>query len=395
MKRVVALGGAGIGVEAVEATCDLLVAAGFPVEVLTPPPSRGCRGEGPRRPAPRRDQAPLPSSARPRGVRRARGLLLALALCAPAGALAAEAPAPAPRTVGVLSLHSREAVAPFVAALRQGLGERGYVEGRSIVVLERYAERRAERLAELAAELARLKVDVIVTGGDPAVGAVRQVTSTIPVVLGLDGGDPVGLGFVASLARPGGRLTGVAAVSILLNLQRLELLRQVAPRLARVGVIVNARHPLRERMVAELEVAAYRLGLSLRFSEVAGADGLERALPALAKERVEALLVASDQTFFEQRARVVEAAARSRLPALYPEQEFVEAGGLMAYSADLVEQFRRSAGLVDRILKGANPGDIPVEQPAKMELAINVGTAERLGLRIPRALLARADRVIR
>ena len=298
-------------------------------------------------------------------------------------------------TVAVLSFHPAEVVAPFVAALRQGLGERGYVEGRSIVVLERYAERRAERLAELAAELARLKVDVIVTGGDPAVGAVRRVTSTIPVVLGLDGGDPVGLGFVASLARPGARLTGVAAVSILLNLRRLELLRQVAPRLARVGVIVNAAYPLRERLVAELEVAAYRLGLSVRFHEVAGADDLERALPALARARVEALLVASDQTFFEQRARIVEAAARSRLPALYCEREFVEAGGLMAYSADLAEQFRRSAGLVDRILKGASPGDIPVEQPAKLELAINVRTAALLGIRISPTLLARADRVIR
>lgn len=323
------------------------------------------------------------------------GLAAALALLAAPLAVAARAQPAAPPVVGILSLHSPEEAGRFVASLRRGLRERGYVEGESLVVLERYAQRRPDRLADLAAELVRLRADLIVTGGDLAVAAVKRATRTVPVVLGVMGGDPVGLGFVASLARPGGDLVGVTSALIELHARRLGLLREAVPRLTRVAVLANAAHPPGARTRAELTVAAHRLGLELGFFEAGDLPALERALTAMTRARMGAVLVMSDQMFFDLRDRVVALAEKSRLPATYPEPEFVTAGGLMAYSADLAEQVRRSAALVDAILRGARPADLSVEQPARHELAINLRTAAALGLTIPRSLLARADRVVR
>ena len=278
-------------------------------------------------------------------------------------------------------------------AFRQGLRELGYVEGQNIVIEWRYAEGKPERTPEFLAELVRLNVDVIVTGGPTDTRAAKAATSTIPIVM-TNESDPVGNSFVASLARPRGNITGLATLTAELDGKRLELLKETIPRLSHV---VDLRGPGIPRSVAiqkDTEAAARSLGLKLQFEVVKNPDDLSRALEAISKARTEALIVINGPFATAQRKRIVEFAAKSGLPAIYYRREFVEDGGLMSYNARRDDLARRAAIFVDKILKGAKPADIPVEQPTKFEFVINLKAAKQIGLTIPTNVLARADKVI-
>jgi ABC-type uncharacterized transport system substrate-binding protein len=299
--------------------------------------------------------------------------------------------------IGYLVTGSLEALEPTrVDALRQGLREHGYVEGQNILIEYRAADGRVERLAALAAELARLKVDVIVAVATPAGRAAQQVTTTIPIVV-VAMGDPVGDGLVASLARPGGNVTGSTFLGPELVPKRLELFKEALPSISRVGVLW---HPsaFSERtmgeMLKETEATSRTLGMLLQRAEVRSAGDLDRAFSAMLKGRADALFVFPSTMLFAERRRIVAFAAKHRLPAMFNAREFVELGGLMGYGANLTDLNRRAAIYVDRILKGSKPGDLPVEQPTKFELVINLKTAKALGLTIPPSLLQRADQVL-
>src|SRR3989454_497288 len=315
------------------------------------------------------------------------GLALALAL-AP---LVAEAqPAEKLARIGYLSLGS---AADTPKALLQGLRELGYVEGQNLVIEYRYAEGKAERLPDLAAELVSLSVDVIVAGGTPPPLAAKRATRTIPFVMTSAGG-PVGSGLVASLARPGGNVTGLSTFTRELAAKRLQLLKEVVPGVSRVAVLWNAANPYAVLNMRETEAAAQTLGVQVQSLEVRGPDDFENALPAAIRGRAGALIVVDDPLTFAYRMRIADFAARNRLPAMYGFREFAEAGGLTAFGANLADLYRRAATYVDKILKGAKPSDLPVEQPTKFELVINMKTAKALGLTIPQSLLLRADQVI-
>jgi putative ABC transport system substrate-binding protein len=281
-------------------------------------------------------------------------------------------------------------------AFRQGLRDLGYVEGRNVVIEYRSAEGKYERLPALAAELVALKVDVIVVTSTPAALAAKQATRTIPIVLAW-AGDPVGSGLVTSLARPGGNVTGLSVLAPELVGKRLELLKQAVPGVNRVAVLW---HPgdYAERtdkdMLKEADVAARALGVRLQFVEARGPEDFDRAFSDMTRARADAVTVQSTNVFFIERRRLVDLAAKNRLPAMYLTREFVDAGGLMAYGPNVADLFRRAATYVDKILKGAKPGDLPVEQPTKFELVINLRTAKALGLTIPQSLLGRADEII-
>jgi putative ABC transport system substrate-binding protein len=282
-------------------------------------------------------------------------------------------------------------------AFRQGLRDLGYVEGRNLVIEYRDAEGKFERLPALAAELVALKVDVIMAGGTPQPLAAKQATRTIPIVFA-GAVDPVGSGLVTSLARPGGNVTGLSALSPELVGKTLEQLTQAVPGVSRV---VALWHPggFPERtgkdILKEAEVAARALGVRLQFVEARGPEDFDRAFSDMTRARAGALTVLPSTTMFViERRRLVDLAAKNRLPAVYPSREYVDAGGLMAYGPNLADLFRRAATYVDKILKGAKPGDLPVEQPTKFELVINLKAAKALGLTIPQSLLLRADEVI-
>ena len=273
--------------------------------------------------------------------------------------------------------------------------ELGYVEGRDVVIEYRDAEGDINRLPALAAELAALKVDVIVAGGPPHALAAKQATAVIPIVF-LAVPDPVGNGLIASLARPGGNLTGLSNVQHDLVGKRLEQLNQVVPRVRKVAVL---RHPTerkedRLREAKEAELAGKTLGLRLQFVEARGRADFERVFSEMIKSGVGALTVLASSTFFNERSGLADVAARNRLPTMYFSRDFVEAGGLISYGTNLADSWRRAATYVDKILKGAKPGDLPVEQPTTFELVINLKTAKALGLTIPQSLLLRADQVI-
>jgi putative tryptophan/tyrosine transport system substrate-binding protein len=276
---------------------------------------------------------------------------------------------------------------------RQGLRELGYVEGQNVLIEYRYAEGKAERLADLAAELVSLKVDVIVAGGTLAPLAAKHATSTIPIVLAACG-DPVGTGLVASLAKPGGNVTGLSNRSADLTAKNLQLLKEVVPAVSRVAVLWNAGNPISALVMRETEAAARVLGLQIQSLEVHGPDDFESVLPAAISGGVGALFVVDDPLIYVRATRITEFATRSRLPTTSYHKGFVQAGGLMAYGADLADNYRRAAILVDKILKGAKAGDLPVEQPTKFLLVINMKTAKVLGLTIPQSVLLRADEVI-
>ena len=278
-------------------------------------------------------------------------------------------------------------------AFIQGLRDLGYVEGQNITIEHRSSEGKFERLPDLAAELVRLKVDVIVAAASQNVLAAKQATRTIPIVMA-NSLDPVGAGLVASLARPGGNVTGLSGPSLETVGKQLELLKEIGPRVSRVAVLGNPSNQLYPLWLGEVKVAARSLGMQLQILEARGPDHFERAFAAMTRERAGALFVLGDGMFLLHRTRVAELAAKRRLPAMYPAREFVDAGGLMVYGPSLRDNFRRAATYVDRILKGAKPGDLPVEQPTKFELIINLKTATALGLTIPQSLLGRADQII-
>jgi putative ABC transport system substrate-binding protein len=279
-------------------------------------------------------------------------------------------------------------------AFQQGLHELGYVEGKNIAIEYRYAAGRLDRLPEMAAELVRLNVDVIVTAATPPSQAAQNATKTIPIVMAAVG-DPVATGLVASLAKPGGNITGQTIFSSELTGKRLDLLKEVVPRVTRIGVLAYGPTPFTAHFLRETEAAAQALGLKLRSLEVLDPREFGNAFAAIIRERAGALLVQQNPLFLEHRQRIVELAAKSHLPAMYEIVDWVEAGGLVAYGVHLPDLYRRAAVYVDKILKGRNPADLPVEQPTKFELVMNLKAAKQIGLTIPPNVLARADKVIR
>jgi putative ABC transport system substrate-binding protein len=296
--------------------------------------------------------------------------------------------------IGYLDGASISGNPAHIEALRQGLRELGYVEGQDIAFEWRSAEGKADRLPGLAAELVRLKVDVIVTGGAGATRPAKEATSTIPIVMAQDS-DPVGSGFVASLARPGGNVTGLSTLHPTISGKRLELLKEVLPRLSRVAFFGTSSWAGNAQGLRESELAAAALGVSLQYLDVVDPKGLEIAFRAAGKAQAEAaLMLVWNPILSPRRKEVAELAVRSRLPTVFREREHVQAGGLMAYGPNIPDLFRRAATYVDRILKGAKPGDLPVQQPTKFDLVINLKTAKALALTIPPSLMARADQVI-
>jgi ABC-type uncharacterized transport system substrate-binding protein len=309
------------------------------------------------------------------------------------GVVAQAQPKKVPR-IGYLTAGSLSAISARIEAFRQGLRELGYVEGKNIVIEWRSVEGKADRLSGLAAELVHLKVDVIVTAGPQATRAAKDATVTIPIVMTFDS-DPVGNGFVASLARPGGNITGLSTLSPELSGKQLELLKEVVPRLSRVAVLGSSTTPGNAQALKETELAAGALAVKLQNLDVRDPKDIETAFQTAGKERADAVLVLSGSLLNSHRTQMAELAAKSRLPAIYFRSEFVEDGGLMSYATDIADLDRRAATYVDKILKGAKPADLPVEQPKKFELIINLKAAKQIGLTIPQRVLARADRVIR
>ncbi|MBI5627878.1 MAG: ABC transporter substrate-binding protein [Candidatus Rokubacteria bacterium] len=304
----------------------------------------------------------------------------------------AQAPAKVPR-IGFLSPLSPTDNPHVLEAFRQGLRELGYVEGQTIAIEYRIGEGRPERLPALAADLVRLKVDVIVTGGAAASEVARRATSTIPIVFAVTD-DPVAEGLVASLARPGGNITGLASIGGEVVGKQLELLKEVAPKVSRVAVLQNPSNPGHPHNLRRAEGAARALGLQLQVLEARTPAEIDAAFAAMRSQRAGGVLVLRDPLFHTQRTQIAALAAKSRLPAVYGIREQAEAGGLMAYGANVLLMYRRAATYVDRILKGAKPSDLPVEQPTKFELVVNLKTAKAAGLTIPQSILLRADEVI-
>jgi putative ABC transport system substrate-binding protein len=279
-------------------------------------------------------------------------------------------------------------------ALRQGLHTIGWVEGKNLAIEWRFAEGSRDRLSKLAKDLARLPVEVIVTGGPAPTRAIKESRIDTPVVMGFDN-DPVGSGFAASLARPGGNITGLSTLSPEISGKQLELLKEIVPKLARLAVLGNSYEPGNPQALKELEVAAGLFRAQLQYIEMQKDQDIESAFKAATKESADAALVLGNPIASARRGRLAAVAARSKLPAIYPWPEFVNDGGLMSYGANVTDLFRRAATYVDKILKGAKPADLPVEQPTKFEFVINLNAAKQIGLTIPPNVLARADRVIR
>lgn len=281
----------------------------------------------------------------------------------------------------------------FIKVFSDALRERGWIEGQNVLIEYRYAEGKLERFSEFAAELVALKADVIFAPSTAATLAAKQATSTIPVVFHVYA-DPVGLGLVASMARPGGNMTGLSVISDEISAKRLELLKETFPRVSRVSVLVNPMHESSAQQLKETQRGATALGIELLPVEAKLPEDLEAAFAQLTAARAEALVVIENPTYFTHRKRIVELAAKSRLPTMYGMQPFTEDGGLMSYSVNYPDQFRRAAAYVDKILRGAKPGDLPIEQPIKLELLINLRTSKALGLTLPQSVLMRADKVI-
>jgi putative ABC transport system substrate-binding protein len=311
-----------------------------------------------------------------------------LATTAPAEA---QQPKKVPR-IGYLSTGSRPSA--DVEAFQQGLRDLGYIEGQNITIEYRSTEGMAERLPNLAAELVQLKVDIIVVGGSPATQAAKNATKTIPIVM-TNVTDPVGIGLVASLAHPGGNVTGLSNVGSDLGGKQLELLKEASPKVSRVAVLSDSAIPGNALWLGAMKVAAPALRITLQPVDVHRPDDFERAFSAIKKEHASALSALRNGVNVFYRARIVDFAAKSRLPAMYPDREYVEVGGLMSYGPNFTDLLRRAATYVDKILKGAKPADIPVEQPTKFEFVINLKTAKQIGLNIPQSVLYRADRVIK
>jgi putative tryptophan/tyrosine transport system substrate-binding protein len=296
--------------------------------------------------------------------------------------------------IGYLSSLSASSDSTRSGSFRQGLKELGYIDEKNVVIKYKFADGNLHRVPDLAGELVGLKVDVIVVGGSTATRAAKNGTKLIPIVM-INVTDPVLLGFVASLARPGGNITGLTNLAPELGGKRLELLKEIAPQLSRVAVLGDPNSPAYGPQTNELDIAARALGLRLQLVEVRSPGDLEKAFSIIIKGRAGAVIGLQQPTIDILRERIMHLTTKNRLPAMYPNRENVEAGGLMSYAADIPTMFRRAAVYVDKILKGAKPADLPVEQPIKFEFVINLKAAKQIGLTIPPNVLARADRVIR
>jgi putative ABC transport system substrate-binding protein len=320
-------------------------------------------------------------------------LALGAMLFALFAAAEAQQPGKIPR-IGFYLDGPASAITARIEGFRQGLRELGYVEGKNIIIEWRSAEGKPERRREIAAELVRLKVDVIVSGGPTGTRTLKEATSTIPLVMGQDT-DPVGSGFVASLARPGGNITGLAALAPEMSGKQLELLKEIVPKLSRVAIIGNSTNPGDAQALRETVLTAGSFEIYLRYLDVQDPKDIESVFRAAAKGRADALLLLGNPILNLHRQQIVDLAAKHRLPATYARPEYVEAGGLMYYGTNYPELFRRAATYVDKILKGAKPADLPIEQPKKFELIVNLKAAKQIGLIIPPNVLARADKVIK
>jgi putative ABC transport system substrate-binding protein len=323
-----------------------------------------------------------------------RGLFVVVLALALSGAVAQAQQAVKTTRIGILmsgSLAPRQAV---LDALREGLRDLGYVERKNLAFEYRFSEGKDERLPELAAELVREKVDIIVTSGIPPPLAAKNATKTIPIVMGVVG-DAVGTGLVDSLARPGGNVTGLTLLGPELGGKRLEILKETVPKLARVAVLLNPANRGTALYRKEIELAAKSLGVELHILEASRPNALASALSKTKTARVQALFTLNDTMFFSEQVQIAKLAIKTGLPAMFPESEYVNAGGLMSYGPNLPDLFRRTATYIDKILKGTKPADLPVEQPKKFEFVINLKTAKQIGLTIPPNVLARADRVIK
>jgi putative ABC transport system substrate-binding protein len=321
------------------------------------------------------------------------GLSIIALVLVVAGAVAqAQQPGKIPR-IGILIVPSASFFLPRIEAFRQRLRELGYVEGKNIVIEYRYAEGKREPLPDLAAELVRLKVDVIVTTG-PAILAAKKASATMPIVFAAQG-DPVGSGLVSSLARPGGNITGLSNMASDLDGKRLELLKEAFPKVARVAFLLGSGGTRGNLPLTDMEAVAKALGLKLLSLEVRSLDDFDSAFARAKREGAQALITSTGGLIATQQRQVLDFAAKNRLPAIYTDSEWVEAGGLMSYAPNIADLFRRAADFVDKILKGAKPGDLPVEQPTKFEFVINLKAAKQIGVMVPPNVLARADRVIR
>ena len=321
-------------------------------------------------------------------------IVLTVVLLATSGAAEAQTPAKTYR-IGILGAYSHTSpeAAHIWGALLQGLRDLGYVEGQNLVVEGRFYGDRLDRLPALADELVRSRVDVIVAGAPPAPEAAKRATSTIPIVMALHT-DPVTSGLVETLARPGGNATGLSTMTPELWCKRLQLLKDVIPRLSRVAALADATSPMLRLDLRQLESAAQAMQIQLQVVEVRAPRDLDAAFTAATRARAGALIVLTGPMSFGARGRITELAARNRLPAVYGIKEAAKVGGLMTYGVDFVHLYRRAATYVDKILKGAKPGDLPVEQPTKFDLVVNLKTAKALGLTIPQGVLAQADEVI-
>jgi len=322
------------------------------------------------------------------------GLAVVLVVSLTLAPLTAEGQQAGVPRVGYLGNSSPSLEVDLLDAFRQGLREFGYTEGQNIIIEYRWAEGKYDRFPGLLADLVRLKVDAIVTAGTPGALAAKRATKTIPIVMAV-AGDAVGTGLVASLAHPGGNVTGSTTIVQELEGKRLELLKEVVPRLSRVAFLSNPTNPLSPIILKQTQLAAPALRLRLEpIVEVKGVSELERAFATISKVRPDALIMVADRFLLAERTRIVEFAEKHRLPTMYPYREMVRDGGLMSYSPSYPDSFRRAAKYIDKILKGTKPADLPVEQPTKFELVINLKTAKALGLTIPQSLLVRADEII-
>jgi putative ABC transport system substrate-binding protein len=319
-------------------------------------------------------------------------ILVAAMLLVTAGLAEAQQPTKIPR-IGFLTAGSSSTIPARIDAFRQGLRELGYVEDKNIVIEWRFGEGKLDRLPALVAELVRLKVDVILSAGAAVTRPAKDATRTIPIVMAQDT-DPVGNGFVASLARPGGNITGLSSYSAELNGKRLELLKEIVPKLSRLAVIGESTYPGNAQSLKETELAAGALKVQLQYLDVLDPKDIETAFRDTSKGRADGVLLLQSAVLNSQRKQTAELATKSRLPAIYYAPEFLDAGGLMSYAASITDLYRRAA-TVDKILKGAKPADLPVEQPKKFELIISLKAAKQIGLTIPPNMLVRADQVIK
>jgi putative ABC transport system substrate-binding protein len=295
--------------------------------------------------------------------------------------------------IGVLLPGGQVSSSPRTKAFLDGLKDLGYVEGRTIVIEWKWGDDRVDAFPERAAELVRSNVDVIVTGGTPAAKTLKATTQTIPIVMAVVG-DPVAAGLVDNLARPGGNVTGFSIVAPELGTKRLELLKEIVPNLSSIAVLLNPKNPQSKIEMKEMQTAARAMGLQLHPAEISTEGELGDAFVAMNQAAAQALILLTDSIFFSERKRIVDLASKYKLPAMYFFQVFVEEGGLMSYGPSDADLFRRAAGYVDRILKGTKPGELPVEQPTKFDLYINLSTAKTLGVTIPESFVARAAKVI-